>query len=425
MRRVRWLAGGLVVALVAAAAEPVKPHRRMLTRAMQDGWAQVQLDAPAQLEADFLWIGDGEGRPVPFLREGEVPPQEAALAVRQMTSGKDDDGAWVVEFELARVDGRPLPLPKQESDEWVSTRPLEIRLDVRRRVRMTVDVQAEGAWAAEVEASFDRFGQGWSRAAETWQVYDFGPGGRRIDFEVPRLAAKWRLRLQPLRGEIRGVRTVTAAVCGLTAPFGSWRSALGLTKDKEKEGRWVLTLPDGAQRVHAVHLALRGTVAPVRAQIERHADEQSPKAAVEVGAAQVWEMAGLKSRQGEVRLVRPVVAEQLALILPEGVEPVSAEAEIGGESLWFVAQKGEEYFLHLGGERRVAPGNLAALPGVLEARLPELLGLGAVQDDPHGGPRKVDPADVAKRWLPWLVAMAVAVLAGVALRIRRPTGAGE
>ena len=417
---VLFVAAAMVGALWAR--EPGKPFRRPLSPPVFAGWTQVQLDDDAQLLADTAWIGDSEGRPVPLLRESEAPTKDVALLVQNFTAGRDDAGHALVEFTLARADGKPVE--QRESSRLIAPNALGIILDSRKEMTLTLDVDAAGPWAADVQVAFDQFGQGWTNEPAARQVYDFGANERRLEFSVRRIAPKWRLRLTALRGEIRGVRAVTARAAGLSTRLDPRRSALGVSKHEEG---WTLTLPDGARRVLAVHLKLRGTVAPVRAELWRLEDEprRVDERATWVASAQVWEMPGLSSRAGEVRLATPVVAERLRVKLPAGIEIDSAEVETAGESLWFVAEKSGVYYLHLAGERQVAPGNLRDLPPVLDGQLPDYLLLGKPEADPFGVPLKTDWAALTQRWLPWAVAVAVAMLAGVALRLMRPPGRDE
>lgn len=409
--------GLLLAALLgtlAWGAEAQKPYRRPLSPVILGGWTQVQLDAEAQREAESFWIGDGEGRPVPFLRESEAKSKDVALIVRDLVTGRDDAGNLIAEFRLARPDGRPVE--QRESMRVVAPGVLGVKLDTRKQMVIALEVDASGPWAADVEVAFDQFGQGWTNEAEARQIYDFGPGERRLEFKVRRIAPKWRVRLKSLRGEIRGVQAVQVRAEGLPGPLSSRRSALGVATHQDG---WTLMLPNGAQRVHAVHLQLRGTVAPVRAELFRLDDAavQKDERATWVASGQVWEMPGLDSRAGEIRLATPVVAERFRLKLPAGVEVAAAEADIAGESLWFVAEKDVAYFLHFAGEKQTAPGNLGALPPPLDGALPDYLVIGQPQEDPFGKPLREDISVVLKRWLPWIVALAVAVLTGVALRL--------
>jgi len=413
----------LFVCLVGVAwAETEQPFRRPLSPVVLGGWTQVQLDAEAQRHADSLWLADAEGRPVPFLRESEASGKDVPLTVRDFVTGRDDAGNVTAEFVLTRPDGRPVE--QRESMRLIAPGALGVMLDTRKQMRVTLEVDASGPWAADVAVAFDQFGQGWVNEDQPRQIYDFGAGERRLEFKVRRIAPKWRVRLTALRGEIRGVRAVQVRAEGLPGPLSTLRSALGVARD---EDRWTLTSPRGALRVHAVHLQLRGTVAPVRAELFRIDGEAEAKDEREtwVASGLVWEMPGLGSRAGEVRLTPPALAERFRLKLPSGVEVVQAEAEFAGESLWFVAEKKVDYFLHFASEKQIAPGNLAALPPVLDGALPDFLPIGPPEPDPYGKPLREDISVVLKRWLPWIVALAVAVLTGVALRLLLPQSGAD
>lgn len=419
----RMLSWGIGAVLAAVAwGEPAQPFRRALSPAAKAGWTQVQLDAEAQAWAETAWIGDATGQPIPFLRESEMRSHDLPVQVRGLVTGTDDSGRPTAEFRVEGNAGESLV--RRETWRSLGSGALGVRSDTRHAMNLTLDVDAKSPWVAEVEVALQPHGGEWTTLTDRVQVYDFGGEFRRLEFPVPRQSSVWRLRLRTIQGEIRGLRAVRATVAGIAAPLDVRRSALGVSREDED---WVLTLPAGAQRALAVHLNLQGVVAPVRAEVWRieRRDGDRGEAATWAGAAQVWNMPGLDSREGEVRFGTPVVGERFRVKLPAGVAIASAEAEVAGESFWFVAEKGGAYFLHLGGEKRPAPGNLAALPSALDAPLPELLTIGPPADDPFGKPRREDVSEIAKRWLPWAVGAAVAVLAGLALRMsqRKPDGA--
>lgn len=409
MRKIIGWVSALACGVGAMAAEAVQPFQRKLSSTPRSGWVQVQLDAEAQRWAETLWIGDGEGRPVPFLRESAVPAQSVTLRVDDLLTGTNDAGRATAEFRVTGTAGESI-VPRDGAPG--STR------DARAELRLALEVSAERPWVAEVEVARRAPGGDWSTREERVQLYDFGGGFQRNEFAVPREAAEWRVRLRTVQGQIRGVRAVTARLPGLVVPVAITRVSLGISR---REAGLTLTLPDGAMRVLAVHLAFKGAVAPVRAELWRLVDE--PKRREEsltwAAAGQVWSMPGLDSRQGEVRLSTPVLAESFRLKVPEGVEIESATAEVAGESLWFVAEKGQSYALHLAGQRRVAAGDLAALPARVDAELPPILGLGRAGPDPFGAPIERDVGEIVQGWLPWAVGAAVALLALVALALMR------
>lgn len=414
---------GGVFALTAW-AEPEKPFRRPLSPVLTAGWAQVQLDAEAQLWADTLWVGDAAGRSIPFVRESEMRPHDLPVKVRGLVTGTDEAGRPTAEFRVEGAAGESLV--RRGAERSVDAGGGGAAPGSRPEMKLALEIEAKPPWVAEVEVALEPYGGGWTTLTDKVQVYDFGGEFRRLELPVPRQSSVWRLRLRAIQGEIRSIRAVRATVAGITLPVDFGPSALEVSR--EDEG-WVLTLPAGARRVVAVELGLKGVVAPVRAEVWRlgRAEGSGNDAITWAGAAQVWRMPGLDSREGEVRLGSPMMAERFRVKLPEGVEIESAEAMVGGESLWFVAEKGGQYFLHLAGERQAAPGNLAELPVSLDGLRPAVLSIGPPGEDPFGRARPVDWNGVVKRWLPWAVAAAVAVLAGLAVRMmqRKPDGAAR
>lgn len=416
MRRLlSWMAG-VACGAGAFAAEPVKPFQRSLSVAPRAGWVQVQLDAEAQRWAETLWIGDEDGRPVPFLRESGAPTRSVALRVENLLTGTDDAGRATAEFRVSGTAGESIV--QLNAIREIAPGALGAVPDTRSELRLAPEISADRPWVAEVEIARRSPSGEWVTLDQRVQLYDFGGEYRRTEFAVPRESAEWRLRLRAIQGQVRGVRSVAARLPGLALPVATHQVGLGVSR---YDTGWTLTLPENALRVLAVNLTFKGTVAPVRAELWRLDDDEKRKeeSLSWAGAEQVWSMPGLESQQGQVRLAASMMAERFRVKVPDGVEIAAATAEVAGESLWFVAEKNQQYALHLAGQRKTAAGDLAALPAQVDAPLPMILWIGAAQPDPFGTPLKRDVSEVLRGWLPWIVAVAVAVLAGVALRMMR------
>lgn len=411
---------GCALALLAT-AKPAEPFRRPISSGGASGWRQVQLDAAAQNAIAGTWIADEEGRPVPFLRERDLPARSIELVIQGLQGGRDASGHVLVEFSVAGKAG-----------ETIVTRP-ESRLlgygalgfrEVWPTMVFAFEIEAATPWVAEAEIARRLPSGEWGTRDERVQLYDFGGGFRRVEFSVPRESAAWRVRLKGIQGEIRTVRHVAARVPAAATATREFKSAL-LGVSRRQEG-WTLTLADGPRRVHGVELKLKGVVAPVRAEVLA-LDDDDPhgrETLVHGGSAQIWRMPGLNSSEGEVRFATPLVSERFRVLVPEGVElDETATALVREESLWFVAEQGHDYFVHFASERKPAAGNLADLPARLGEPPPTVSFLGPVQADPFGRPVREDVSVVGKRWLPWVVGVAVALLAVVALRMLRKPAA--
>lgn len=388
-----FAATAVATVALAGIAASADLYRRPLSAVVADGWHRFQLDAEAQANIDGAWLGDDDGRPVPFMRQRELMPRRDALAVSQLITGRADGDGLSVEF---RVD-----VAKPDRDE----------------MEVTLVVEGTAPWIARVEIARRRDGSEWIGLESPVHIYEFNSAERQLAFTVPRDAPEWRLRVNPLQGELRRVTQVTAHV----ARAGGAAAERDVSAEVSRVGRgWQIEAPD-LLRVVAVDLIFDGTVAPVRAAV---AVEEETKVGREpgrrvVGRGSVWRMPGLNSSETTVRLEAPVIARRLALELPAGVELRGARLRVQEEQVWFVAEAGKRYALHFGGEQRLTAGNLRDLPAEVWRSAPPVLTLGSRESDPHGQPRGREWSAELRRWLPWSIAVIVALMAVVAWRLMR------
>lgn len=416
MKNAKWIValGGVLLAVAPCEAEAGELYRRKLSAPGSSGWFRVQLDADAQSESDDMWLGDEEGRPVPFLRERELGRGTTALTVRDLLTGRDEAGRVTAEFTVTGAAGETVVAEPEQRP--LGHGALGLR-EVRGEMTLALQVEAAQPWVAEVEIARRLPSGEWSTREERVQLYDFGGEFRRTEFAVPREAAEWRLRLRGIQGELRSVRGVSARLERFMAARAAVRVPMAVT---ERKTGWTLTL-ERARRVTGIGLRLKGVVAPVQAEVLA-LDDDSPRGEERlrhVGSAQVWRMPGLNSSEGAVRFGAPAMSQRFRVRLPAGVELDSAEASVEEESLWFVAEAGHDYYLHFGGERRHAVGSLAALPARVGEPMPPVLSVGPRESDPFGRPVVEGFSVKLRRWLPWIVGALVAGLAWVALRLLR------
>jgi hypothetical protein len=114
-----------------------------------------------------------------------------------------------------------------------------------------------------------------------------------------------------------------------------------------------------------------------------------------------------------------VQAKSLTLTLPEGATPLRARLLVRRQTLIFPAEAGQAYALHLGGEKKPAPGNLGALPSARSLAATAPLTLGAAEPDAQGLPRHEGADQRAKPWMPWVAGLTLVVLGFATWRLLR------
>ena len=81
-------------------------------------------------------------------------------------------------------------------------------------------------------------------------------------------------------------------------------------------------------------------------------------------------------------------AKTLTFSLPEGATPQHARVLVRRQTLFFPAEAGQVYALHLGGAAKPAPGGLSALPSIRTLSASTSLSLGAAEPDDQGLARR-------------------------------------
>ena len=80
-----------LLCLACAREDTTAPHRRPIAPAAASGWARLPLDAEAQRALKGAWIGDAEGRSVPFLEAREGLWEARSLALDNLMLGVEEE----------------------------------------------------------------------------------------------------------------------------------------------------------------------------------------------------------------------------------------------------------------------------------------------------------------------------------------------
>lgn len=399
MRRL-WLATfALLVAGTLWAPPPLQ--RRPLALPSRSGWALVELDAPAHRQRAGLWISDETGRSVPFqdVREGTRIVNAGPLP--ELRLGRDDRDRPSAAFRLPAF------------SEGLS------------HLRLTVAAE-DRPWIARVK--LERMGPG-----GTWTLWDprprphvwqWSPGDEGLTVPLPAEPGPWRLSLIPILGR-------PPRLTGLA--FDPQRTSWNLARDEavpatlrlEAVGQWRLSLPAG-EEVHALDIRLRPPVGVLRPELAvpqapSQGQAQEPRPIGHIGA--LWALPALESEGTRLDLLEHFKGGDLLLRLPEGAEPLSVHALCRRSTLAFPAELGHAYFLHLGGSRKEAPGNLAAQAASFDPRTAERLGLGIPEPDPHAwiaAPPAPMIWDRLKTAWPWFIGALTLALLAVGMRLLKP-----
>lgn len=404
MRRLFLLSLGLLLACEPRPVEHRETLRRQpLARAQASGWARVVLDAEAQRGFPGLWIGDAEGRSVPFLveRDGLWQPRELTLAKRLL--GRDAAGRPVADFTLKLPEG------------W--------QVREREHLRIRLDLAGTAPWVCRVGVvRFAGAGEGVALEGDPPRhVFDLGEG-RHAEVVVPWDATRYRLTLEAAQGvapRIEGLSVVAATEPGARA------EDLILTPrmTEAADGSWLLEV-DAPDRIVGAEVDLVPPVAPVAPGFSLPAgaageEGRAPAECPVPSVGMLWKLPALGPGHSRVAF-GPVTTDRLRMRLPEGARPAAARLLVRRDALVFPAEAGRTYFLHTGGRVKAAPGNLAALPDssrTLFQRAP--LALGPGDADPQGLPKAIPQPNPAVRWLPWVAGTAVLGLGLVGFRLLR------
>ncbi len=369
------------------------------------GWVRLNLDPAAQALADTAWLGDPGGRAVPFVRESERSQEIRPVAVTDLVAGRDAENRSTVEFSLA-------PEPALTAGDCV--------------IELTTATGSTG-WAARVEVTRRQGDGAWLRLQDGKErhVYDFGGDGRRLRLNVPRDGTRYRLTLHPVAGQPPAITAVTARRL-IKREEVRREIPVEVAAVETRTGGWRLRAPERL-RVTGIVLDLRDRLAPVSVYVTTPLPprEGFPPSERTLGLSDqwIWNLPALETRQLQLALSAPELVDTLTLYLPEGIRLVGARWLVAEESWLFPAETGQRLFLYTGGARRTAPGDLSRLTlPAIDASLPAAT-LGAAQPSPHD--TGVNPLlQRVESLLPWIIAVAVALVAWIGLRLLKRPRAG-
>lgn len=411
MNRLEFLALSLLLGGTLACTREDRGglERRPIPPPAQDGWARLRLDGAAQRAAGSLWIGDAEGRSIPFLREREGLWAPQDLETRDLLLGRDDRGRPTAEF------GLKLPKGWQVRD--------------REHLRVDLDLDGESPWAAQLLLARREGNGAWVNVERGHPafVYDLGSGHTHRHAILPWEGDRFRITLEAAQGKApkwNGLR-----VSARTEPEALDTDEVlaprpdALPNSVMGGQRWSVTLPS-PERVVALDVALQPPAAPLGIEIE-FAPElvEGRERRRPWGSGMVWNLPALHTESTRVAL-SPAVTGIFRLQLPEGAALASVKVLVRREALLFPAEAGKAYFLHQGGRPKEAPGNLGALPPCRQVYGRAALSLGPSEPDSQGLGRLVEGGERTRSWLPWAVGGAVAVLLGFALTLLKGPKAG-
>lgn len=385
--------------LLASLLPAQQPVRRAITPSATSGWARIVVDDDG---AEGLWIGDAEGRSVPFLRETDAHWSALPLTVAHPLWGKDAKGQSTGAFTLQPPEG--------------------FTRGDREQVKLDFDLQAAATpWACRVEVA--RRGDGGAFVAMDDAprfLYDLGPDRRATSITLPWDADDLRVTLVPVQGGAPKLLGVAASACTLPSELkADERRPIPVPtgKDRGQAGEsawWHLTF-SGPARVTALQIHLRPPVAPVEVSVLASTPSPVPlaggiEAERQIGSASLWNLPALGTESSTVPLDGSS-AQGLRLLAPSNVEVEGITALIRHRRLFFPAEPGKAYFLHSGGLAKVAPGSLGDLPASSRAFYGgKPLPLGAAEADGQAVVAAADPAARLRRWLPWGVGALVLLL---------------
>jgi len=402
----------LLTALLVMACAPREDRgglqRRSLSPATQNGWARLPLDGQAQRAYPDVWLGDAEGRSVPFELERDGLWTPRSLELERLLTGRDASHHPSAEFSLKFPEG------------W----------QVREREHLHLELELEGAgpWVCRAEVERRQAGGTFLRLEREspLHLYDLGISGSRRDLTIAWDAQDYRITLIPAQGvapSIRGVKVTAStqpeALQSDEALKPVVRPAERASQRHETTGEvWTLELPQ-AERVVGADVILKAPVAPVQPEfrVPPKSKEDGAEASYVSQGGLVWNLPALDTRATRLSL-GPVVTDRLELTLPQGVGLDHVTLLVRRDVLLFPAEAGQRYYLHAGGRVKRAPGSLATLPDSSRAvytRAP--LSLGPAEPDPQGLPHLVEASDRTRPWLPWIAGLAVVVLGLFAWRL--------
>ena len=388
----------LLLTLACVREDRASLHRRPISPTAASGWARLPLDAEAQRHLKGAWIGDAAGHSIPFLEARDGLWEARSLPVELLLTGQDAEGRATAAFSLKVPQG------------W--------RVGERESLRLDLDLEGKAPWVVQVKAEREREGGGFIAydPVAPLHLYDLSPSGSRTALDLPWDSHRYRLTLLAAQGEAPRIRSLQVRAQTRPEALEAELALEGTLSVVSGQPRtWRLTLPD-SERVVGLDLELTPPAAPLRPDIrigEADDDERGWSC-----NDLVWNLPALNTRSSRIALA-PVQARVLTVGLPEGATPQRMRVLVRRQTLLFPAEAGKAYALHLGGEKKPAPGSLGALPNIrtLAASVP--LTLGAAEPDDQGLPHREGPDQRARPWMPWVAGLALLVLGFAAWRLMR------
>ena len=394
----------LALFLVASFLPAQTPQRRTIEPSSVNGWARVVVDDD---DAEGVWIGDAQGRSVPFLWESDAKWSAIPLETIHPVFGKDAKGQPTAAFTLHAPDG--------------------FSRGDREQVKLDFALEAPATpWTCRVEIA--RRGDGGAFIAmddESRFLYDFGADRRATSVTLPWDADDYRVTLVPLQGAAPSLRGVDASACTLPAELKTDETRSlpvpsGANRGHENLFAWFRIPITPSARITGLRVRLKPPVAPIEASVlcpDKALSTPQMDAERQIGRASLWNLPALNSEASRINLDGSTLSG-LRLLLPDSVEVDSITTLIRHRRLFFPAEAGQAYFLHSGGLAKVAPGSLVELPASSRAFYTgTALALGASEPDPQALTATPDPAAKLRRLLPWGVGALVLLLGLWGLRL--------
>ena len=388
----------LLLTLACVREDRAALHRRPISPTAASGWARLPLDAESQRQMKGAWIGDAAGRSIPFLEAREGLWEARSLPLELLLTGRDAEGRSTAAFSLKVPEG------------W--------RVGERESLRLDLDLEGKAPWVAQVKAEREREGGGFIAydPVAPLHLYDLSPSGSRTSLDLPWDSHRYRLTLLAAQGEAPRIRSLQVRAQTRPEALETELALEGVMSVVPEQPRtWRLTLPD-SERVVGLDLELAPPAAPLRPdlRIGEAADDERSWSCSDL----VWNLPALNTRSSRIALA-PVQARVLTVSLPEGATPQRMRMLVRRQTLLFPAEAGKAYALHLGGEKKPAPGSLGALPNIRTLAASAPLTLGAAEPDDQGLPHREGPDQRARPWMPWVAALALLVLGFAAWRLMR------
>ena len=386
--------------------------RRAISPSPTNSWARVVVDDDSSDSArirdtEGVWIGDAQGRSVPYMWESDTKWSAIPLQTLHPIFGKDAKGQPTAAFTLHPPEG--------------------FSRGDREQVKLDLSLEASATpWACRV--GLERRGDGGAFIAvddDTPRfIYDLGPDRRATSITIPWDADDYRITLLPVQGAAPKLRGVDASACTLPSELKA-DERVDLVFHPAIKGDGFKDMAhadlDRPGKLIALEVTLQPPVAPVLVGVDSiHPDRNGaiyePYA---LGSAELWNLPALGTMSTHIPIDGPEV-EHLHLRLPDGVAIQAATALIRHRRLFFPAEAGQAYFLHIGLITNLAPGNLSQLPTSSRTFYTgTALALGAAEPDPQALLPTPDPAARLRNLLPWAVGLLILLLGFWGLRLMR------